>query len=187
MVCSYLTLRTCLVVYVARGPPSKSVPGVWNLQAHNVVSWLIGPNWPNSGEIDIIEGVNDGAHNAMTLHTSDGCSIIDDGRFTGTLSTTNCYVNAPGQSANVGCDIQNQDTQSYGNDFNAVSGGVIATEWTSSEINIWFFPRGTTPPDITAGNPNPGTWKEPVAQFQGNCDVDSHFQNQRIVHFPISK
>lgn len=156
------------------------------LSSLHVSSWLVGPDWPNQGEIDIIEGVNDGAHNAMTLHTSDGCSIIDDGHFTGTLGTTNCYVNAPGQSANSGCDIQNQDTQSYGNGFNAISGGVIATEWTGSDITIWFFPRGTTPADITAGNPNPATWKEPVAQFQGNCDIDSRFKNQQIVILPTS-
>ena len=151
------------------------------LTAHELCSWLVGPDWPNEGEIDIIEGVNDASNNAMTLHTSDGCSVTDDGAFTGTLGTTNCYVNAPDQSTNAGCDIQNQDTQSYGANFNRIGGGVIATEWTSSAINIWFFPRGTTPADITAGKPDPTSWKEPVAQFQGDCDIDARFQNQQIV------
>ncbi|KAK4690975.1 hypothetical protein P7C71_g5929, partial [Lecanoromycetidae sp. Uapishka_2] len=143
--------------------------------------WLVGPNWPNEGEIDIIEGVNDGANNAMTLHTSDNCTITDDGGFTGTLGDTNCYVYASGQPSNAGCSIENQNTQSYGTDFNNIGGGVIATEWTSSDINIWFFPRGSTPADITNGDPDPTTWGEPVAQFQGGCDIDSHFQNQQIV------
>lgn len=143
--------------------------------------WMVGPNWPNDGEIDIIEGVNDNANNAMTLHTSDGCSITNDGAFTGTLTTSNCYVYAPGQADNAGCDIQNQNTQSYGNNFNSNGGGVIAMEWTSSDINIWFFPRGTTPSDLEAGVPNPASWKEPVAQYQGDCDIPSHFADMQIV------
>ncbi|KAF6231736.1 hypothetical protein HO173_010038 [Letharia columbiana] len=142
--------------------------------------WMVGPNWPNDGEIDIIEGVNDNANNAMTLHTSDGCSITD-GTFTGTLTTSNCYVYAPDQSNNAGCDIQNQNTQSYGNNFNSNGGGVIAMEWTSSDINIWFFPRGTTPSDLEAGTPDPASWKEPVAQYQGDCDIPNHFADMQIV------
>ena len=144
-------------------------------------SWFVGPNWPNSGEIDIIEGVNDQTNNAMTLHTSDGCIIDNSNAFTGTLATTNCYVNAPGQAANAGCDIQSQDTRSYGAGFNANGGGVIATEWTSEKISIWFFPRGATPGDISSGDPYPSAWGPPVAQFKGGCDIDSRLQNQQIV------
>ena len=141
---------------------------------------MFGPNWPNDGEIDIIEGVNDNANNAMTLHTSNGCSITDSA-FTGTMTTSNCYVDAPNQSTNAGCDIQDQTTQSYGTEFNSNGGGVITMEWTSSDINIWFFPRGTTPSDLEAGKPNPASWKEPVAQYQGDCNIPSHFANMSIV------
>jgi hypothetical protein len=35
--------------------------------------WEVGGDWPSQGEIDIIEGVNDVAPNAATLHTSEGC------------------------------------------------------------------------------------------------------------------
>jgi hypothetical protein len=31
--------------------------------------WTLGPNWPSSGEIDIIEGVNSQKANSMALHT----------------------------------------------------------------------------------------------------------------------
>lgn len=150
---------------------------------------MLGPNWPNDGEIDIIEGVNDNANNAMTLHTSDGCSITNGGAFTGTMTTSNCYIYAADQANNAGCDIQNQNTQSYGSDFNSNGGGVIAMEWTSSDINIWFFPRGTTPADLEAGTPDPASWKEPVAQYQGDCDIPSHFADMQIVRplfYPIS-
>ncbi|CAF9918794.1 hypothetical protein IMSHALPRED_004417 [Imshaugia aleurites] len=143
--------------------------------------WMVGPNWPNDGEIDIIEGVNDNANNAMTLHTADGCSITNDGDFTGTLTTSNCYVYAPNQSSNAGCDIQDQSTDSYGTDFNSNGGGIIVMEWTSSDINIWFFPRGTTPSDLEAGTPDPASWEEPVAQYQGDCDIPSYFADMQIV------
>ena len=39
----------------------------------NVV--LIGPNWPNGGEIDIVEGVHDYTYNQATIHTAVGCTI----------------------------------------------------------------------------------------------------------------
>ncbi|KAG5640368.1 hypothetical protein DXG03_008893, partial [Asterophora parasitica] len=32
--------------------------------------WTVGGDWPNQGEIDILEGVNDQGPNAATLHTN---------------------------------------------------------------------------------------------------------------------
>ncbi|KAK0309485.1 hypothetical protein LTR01_004592 [Friedmanniomyces endolithicus] len=123
--------------------------------------WLVGPNWPSGGEIDIIEGVNEQSGNAMTLHTGSGCSITNNDAFSGSISTSNCDVNAAG--------------------FNANNGGVYATEWTSSAISIYFFPRGSIPSDITSGSPEPSSWGKPLAQFQGGCDIPSFFSNQQIV------
>ena len=40
---------------------------------------MVGPNWPNSGEVDIIEGVNSQTADQTTLHTSNGCSIYSFG------------------------------------------------------------------------------------------------------------
>lgn len=31
-----------------------------------------GPNWPQGGEIDIIEGVHDNVHNQVAFHTENG-------------------------------------------------------------------------------------------------------------------
>jgi nicotinate-nucleotide pyrophosphorylase (carboxylating) len=89
--------------------------------------WLLGqnkatgePEWPNFGEIDVLEGVNDYQTNAVTLHTSTGC-MIDNGTvpaggsgvagifntpFTGLMTTDDCDIAAPGQGQNVGCSIQ---------------------------------------------------------------------------------
>lgn len=141
---------------------------------------MLGSNWPNNGEIDIIEGVNEQSTNQMTLHTSDGCSINNSG-FSGSLSTSNCYVEASGQSSNAGCAITDSSTQSYGNGFNSADGGVYATEWTSSAINVYFWPNSSVPSDITSGNPDPSGWGTPAAKFAGNCDIDSHFNNLQIV------
>ncbi|KAL4984923.1 concanavalin A-like lectin/glucanase domain-containing protein [Aspergillus falconensis] len=142
--------------------------------------WILGPDWPNGGEIDIIENVNVETNNHMTLHTSDGCTIDSSG-FTGTLLTSNCFVNAAGQGNNAGCGIQSPDSTSYGAGFNSISGGVYATEWTSDHISIWFFPRSSIPSDISAGNPDPNSWGTPVARFAGSCDIESHFTDMQII------
>ncbi|KAI9792354.1 MAG: hypothetical protein M1835_007927 [Candelina submexicana] len=140
--------------------------------------WTLGPDWPNGGEIDILEGVNSQNKNAMTLHTSPGCSITNDGGFTGNMTTTNCNTNVGG---NVGCGIASLDTRTYGKGFNANGGGVYATEWTSKAISIWFFSRGSIPRDVSSGAPAPSTWGQPVAKFQGGCDIDKFFKNQQII------
>jgi hypothetical protein len=143
--------------------------------------WMVGPDWPTYGEIDIIEGVNSQGSNSMTLHTDAGCSITNNGQYTGTMSTSNCNVAAAGQSTNAGCQIICPSTASYGTEFNAGGGGIYATEWTSDEISIWFFPRSAIPSDITSGNPDPTSWGRATAAFSGGCNIDTHFENLQIV------
>ncbi|KAF2400425.1 beta-1,3-1,4-glucanase, partial [Trichodelitschia bisporula] len=143
--------------------------------------WTIGPNWPSNGEIDIIEGVNSGKTNAMTLHTNPGCSITKTSNMAGTVRTTNCDIHAPGQGTNVGCAIDSHDTTTYGDGFNAVGGGVYATLWTSDSISVYHFPRNAIPADITYGNPDPSGWGIPQAHFQGSCDFTKAIQQQTII------
>ncbi|KAK0845643.1 hypothetical protein LTS02_015226 [Friedmanniomyces endolithicus] len=143
--------------------------------------WMVGPNWPNAGEIDIIEGVNSQSSNAMTLHTGAGCSITNNDAFSGSIDTANCDVNAAGQNKNAGCSIGTSNAQSYGSGFNANNGGVYATNYDSSAISIYFFPRGSIPSDISSGSPNPSSWGKPLAQFQGGCDIASKINDQQIV------
>jgi hypothetical protein len=140
----------------------------------------VGPNWPNSGEIDIIEGVNQQTTDSITLHTSSGCSINTAGSMsTSVLDYTDCNTS----NANVGCGVSTTDTQGYGAGFNSVGGGVYATKWTSGAIQVWFFPRNAIPSDISSGNPNPSNWDTPVVSFNGGsgCNIDSHFNNMQIV------
>lgn len=66
--------------------------------------WLCGDNWPNNGEIDIIEGVNTQNFNQMTLHSKANCNMngVPTSSFSGKWSsgsdgkpTLDCDVNAP--------------------------------------------------------------------------------------------
>lgn len=140
---------------------------------------MLGPNWPNSGEIDIIEGVNQQTNNDMTLHTGPNCAVSDNGGFTGHFVDGTC---ASSFTSNNGCQIQATNANSYGAGFNANGGGVYATEITSSSINIWFFPRGSVPGDILSGWPNPSNWGTPLAKFGGSgCDIASNFHDLQLV------
>ncbi|PQE32810.1 hypothetical protein CJF32_00001285 [Rutstroemia sp. NJR-2017a WRK4] len=143
---------------------------------------MFGPNWPNNGEIDIIEGVNRQVDNGMSLHTSANCQIPNlASAQLGTLNTGQCDSSF---NYNSGCGITAQAGQhTYGSDFNSHGGGVYATEWTSDHIKIWFFPRYAIPHDILRGKPNPNSWSKPQAFFQGSssCNIDTHFANHNLV------
>ena len=140
--------------------------------------WMVGPNWPNDGEIDIIEGVNDQSTNA-------GVVVQNVSGIQGSMQTSNCDVNAPDQAQNAGCSVIAESGLTFGAGFNAANGGVYATQWTSEQISIWFFPRGSVPSDITAGTPSPSTetWGAPASTFQGDSgvDLDQHFTDLNIV------
>lgn len=143
--------------------------------------WMVGSNWPANGEIDIIEGVNGATSNTMTLHTSSGCSITKTSPMTGSVNYTDCDTNAPDQPKNQGCGVLSNDTSNFGQGFNAIGGGVYATEWTSDAISIWFFPRSAIPSDVAAASPDPSKWGTPLALFKGECDFKEHFQNLQLV------
>lgn len=58
--------------------------------------WLVGPDWPVGGEIDIVEGVNVDTQNGMTLHTSPAFDIANT-NFTGYLTQgTDCNLGTLG-------------------------------------------------------------------------------------------
>jgi hypothetical protein len=143
--------------------------------------WMYGPNWPNNGEVDIVEGANTALKNLMSAHTADGCTLPSTG-FTGSQSNTDCT--SPGSNGDLGCSYvpPTTDSYSFGDTFNAIGGGVYALEWTDEAIKIWHFPRTAIPDDITAKQPDPSTWGEPEALFGGsNCDVDDYFNDMSIV------
>ncbi|KAH9909969.1 glycoside hydrolase family 16 protein [Xylariomycetidae sp. FL2044] len=143
--------------------------------------WLVDQNnWPNHGEIDVMEAVNNATDgNQMTLHTTDNCQMGGIKRkMTGTNVHSNCY-NATND--NAGCGVQGP-TDSYGATYNDVSGGIMALEWRDAGIRMWEFGRNEIPDDITAKTPDPSTWGTAAADFPNtDCDIGSHFKNQSII------
>ena len=96
--------------------------------------WSNGPNWPSGGEIDIVEGVNTYTNNQVTLHTDPGCTLpstnADVLGIAGTLvSTQDC---AAADTDNAGCGVRSVDTNSFGEGFNAMGGGVYASKSRSA-------------------------------------------------------
>ena len=143
-------------------------------------SWTVGPDWPNNGEIDMIESANQATENLISLHTSENCTVAGSGQ-TGILVTNDCFVDAVGQPINSGCGMTSAYGEPYGTAFNNGQGGVYAMEWTSKAIKIWFFARNSIPASISAGAPDPTKFGTPTANFQGSCEIDSHIAHQKIV------
>ncbi|WVW82207.1 hypothetical protein I302_104213 [Kwoniella bestiolae CBS 10118] len=149
--------------------------------------WSNGPNWPEGGEIDIFEGVNDFGQNQVSLHTGNGCTMpnnMNDNQVgqltTGGYDSYNCASYA---TSNQGCGVRDEVTQNaYGESFNAIGGGVYATRWSKAGITVWFFPRTNIPSDITNDSPEPSGWGKPMAHFPSdNCNPYQFFYD----HFNI--
>ncbi|KAJ5639942.1 Endo-1-3(4)-beta-glucanase [Penicillium longicatenatum] len=152
-----------------------SVCGTWP------AFWMIGTVPPTAGEIDIIEGMNEGPTNLVTLHTNhDGCTVNNSG-FSGILGRDTCYIYSTGLGGSGGCSIVDPNPESYGGIFNGGGGGVYATEWTSDVIRVWHFSRSKIPGNVQSGSPDPSTWGTPVASFSGGCNIDAQFNNLHLV------
>ncbi|KAL2162741.1 hypothetical protein VTH06DRAFT_6577 [Thermothelomyces fergusii] len=136
--------------------------------------WLTDPNnWPDNGEIDVMEAVNHGTAGSLAaLHTTAGCTMAGVRRdMAGAAEQADCHNAA---ASNAG-------------------GGVVALGWRSEGIRVWVFPRGgggggaTTPAvglaALPAGeSPDPSAWGPPLADFPAtSCDMESHFRNQSII------
>jgi hypothetical protein len=147
--------------------------------------------WPNGGEIDVIEGVHNSDQNSMTLHTGPGCRVEappipdDTNKIPATLAlqsklqTPNCDSSRP---PNTGCSFLAQQTDTYGQNFNVIAGGIYAHLWQPDSIKIWYFPRCEIPDDILIKRPDPSTWPAPIAVFNTNqCDIPSHFHDHQLI------
>ncbi len=146
-------------------------------------------NWPTNGEIDIMEAVNQASSgNTMALHTTSECSMASIRReMSGAAGQADCH-NAT--NYNTGCTVSGAPA-TYGPDFNAAGGGVVAMEWRNEGIRVWVFSRGgsggkngvmTSLPVPEGAMPDPSTWGLPLADFPSTgCDVAGHFRNQSII------
>ncbi|GAA5873992.1 hypothetical protein JCM8547_001595 [Rhodosporidiobolus lusitaniae] len=144
--------------------------------------WMYGDDWPNRGEVDIFEVVNERTFNQMTLHTAPGCTRNASVPMTGSTNapwvSNDCYA----YSWSYGCQSLDWDTESAGSGANAVGGGVWAALLAETGISIWRWSRPNIPSDIKNGSPRWKTWGTPVAAFDGStCDTRTYFQQQQLV------
>ena len=143
---------------------------------------MYGDEWPQGGEVDIIEGANTAHRNLISAHTAEGCSQDEslEGMSSGNQRNTECFIG----DQNIGCgfDPPTTSANTYGDGFNAANGGVYAVQWDNEYVRVWHFVRDQIPGDIRSKTPNPESWGLPQAVFGGSsCDVDSYFKNMRLV------
>ncbi|KAG8857223.1 hypothetical protein FRB96_005898 [Tulasnella sp. 330] len=149
-----------------------------------------GVAWPQGGEIDMIEGINNQGASSSVLHTGWNCAMNTSSMVqTGALGNLNCTSS---QGNNAGCIVQPQSSvPSFGPNFNAIGGGWYAIERTSSMINMWFWARNdsSVPDEVrhagfasqTSKQINPANWTTPYANFENSaCDI-SQFKPQNII------
>mmetsp|Transcript_19547 Transcript_19547/g.29286 ORF Transcript_19547/g.29286 Transcript_19547/m.29286 type:complete len:452 (-) Transcript_19547:86-1441(-) len=128
-------------------------------------------NWPNNGEIDIVEGINNQSVAKTALHTSEDCDMfahVPDYAKTGTWEwntglpdtftgipdfktvkeADNCWEWAPHQWFNSGCVQVSSEKGSLGQPLNAKGGGIFALEWDPANFYIrsWVFSPHTDAP-----------------------------------------
>ncbi|KAI6026144.1 glycoside hydrolase family 16 protein [Pisolithus microcarpus] len=147
----------------------------------------VGANWPNEGEVDIVEGVDNQSPNLSSLHTSAimsaGQQISDNILHNSTSTGTNCDVY---ETNNSGCGVQTNDINSFGPDFNGIGGGWYAIERTSTFIKIYFWERGSSsvPNDVqySGTSVNTSNWGIPAASFPDtDCNFSTHFGPHNII------
>lgn len=149
-------------------------PSVWP------AFWIVGPSWPQGGEIDIIEYVNNAGANQITLHTGSEavCRTGSNDRFAGSVLGNECRS---GAESNNGCGIKAFDG-SAGAPFNTGGGGVVVMLWDDNELSFWMFSRDKIPQDILDGCPDPGSWGTPVANWNNqSCDIQNAFRDMQLV------
>ncbi|KAF5313916.1 hypothetical protein D9619_013047 [Psilocybe cf. subviscida] len=150
-------------------------PAIWETQ---------GANWPEGGEVDIVEGVNDVGPNAATLHTTEGCTMPATRRMTGTAGQNDCNWLT---NFNTGCTVKMDSSLSYGPSFNENGGGWYAMERTPEYISVWFWPRNsiTVPIEVRTNTIFPVStknWGIPVAFFPNtSCDITKFFGPNNII------
>ncbi|KAF7791566.1 hypothetical protein EIP86_002582 [Pleurotus ostreatoroseus] len=139
--------------------------------------WTKGVNWPDDGEIDIVEGVNRMTYNQMALHTLPGCFAANGTDQTGKAGAADC-------SPKAGCTVIENTPNSYGQAFADNNGGVWATMFDTTGVFIWFWERANVPAGLTTETTSvdPTTWGAPSAAYpSSSCDMGTYFGPQQVV------
>ncbi|KAI0673170.1 concanavalin A-like lectin/glucanase domain-containing protein [Trametes maxima] len=143
--------------------------------------WTKGPQWPQGGEIDIVEAINLMGKNQMALHTQPGCNQPADAKQLGKTVGTDC---SSGTDSASGCAVTDSQANSFGGDFASAGGGVWATQFDDSGVFIWFWSRKDVPDSVTNAKDtiDPASWGTPSAAWPASsCDVNKFFTPQQLV------
>ncbi|KAF8442810.1 glycoside hydrolase family 16 protein [Boletus edulis BED1] len=145
--------------------------------------WMLGNDWPNQGEIDILEGVNSVSPNIASLHTGSNCNMPPARNMTGQSVGQDC---AAYETGNDGCGVQFVDHASFGHLFNNAQGGWYAVERTTSDIKVYFWSRNDSSVPHQVGWSydiiEPDTWGQPAAAWSNEkCDFADHFGPHSIM------
>ncbi|PPQ92756.1 hypothetical protein CVT25_003865 [Psilocybe cyanescens] len=143
--------------------------------------WTYGmqEEWPNAGEIDIIEAINNMDHNQIALHTPGGCFQAPDPDQTGTTLAQDC-------STNRGCIVAETKPNSFGSGFAQAGGGVYAVQMATTGINAWFWGRADIPDNLktatSTSNIDVTNWGLPTAAYPAStCNMTQYFPPQNLV------
>jgi len=148
-------------------------PGFWTLGGDD-------SNWPQYGEIDIVENVNLATYNQYSLHTSQGCYHPPSatGNETGWIVQADCWNST---NFNAGCIVVENKQNNYGQGFAQNGGGAYAVLWNDEGFRFWFFPRSAIPSDFSSASPKPAGWGSPGAFYPtSNCNSTRFFGPQSI-------
>jgi hypothetical protein len=146
--------------------------------------WSCGDNWPAGGELDIIEAVNNGDRNLMSLHTGEGCTQPESRDMKGSAAYHDC--NAYGERGNQGCGVVSDSPSSIGPNFNQAGGGWYAVQRTESFIKVWQWNRddSSVPDDVkkSLGSVSPSEWGKPTAHFvSDSCNLAEKFGPNKFI------
>ncbi|RXW23623.1 hypothetical protein EST38_g2236 [Candolleomyces aberdarensis] len=143
--------------------------------------WTYGieKEWPEAGEIDIIEAINDMERNQVALHTIPGCSKADTLPQSGRTLETDC-------STNRGCIVAESKPNSFGPGFSEAGGGVYALLLEPTSINVWFFSRADIPSNIASASRTSSldieSWGTPTAAYPPTrCNLTQYFPPQNLI------
>jgi hypothetical protein len=148
-------------------------------------------NYPQYGEIDILENINENTNSLQALHTTPGCTLAGNQgktRQSSSMTSYNCSDQATTgpygttQSLGQGCAASSTIANTYGTPFNNAGGGVVAMEWTDSYIKMWSFSPNAIPANIASGKPDTSTWGTPTfTTGGGTCVINDHFKGHNVV------
>ncbi|KAI0696106.1 concanavalin A-like lectin/glucanase domain-containing protein [Cytidiella melzeri] len=141
--------------------------------------WTSAKLWPQGGEIDIVEGINQVTANQMALHTVQGCSAA-----TGTTAINQPSITDCNSTTSSGCTVVESQPNSYGQAFASAGGGVWATQFDVSGIFIWFWSRPNVPASLTTATDSLdiSTWGNPSAAYPASsCNIAEFFAPQQLI------